>query len=110
MCYWKDKVGTHLPAAKCERFRTLIYALGRNQCAVGQQGDVRLLMSKSIASMRINDYRQKMQKGQVTDPEQLKASQSSLAFPGFPTFHVLVCREKRWMKRFGHLLALVGQR
>lgn len=41
----------------------------------------RLLMSKSIASMRINDYRQKIQKGQITDLEKFKASQKLSGFP-----------------------------
>ena len=67
-----------------------MYGLGRSKSAVGQQklsrGTVRLLMSKSIASMRINDYRQKMQKGQITDLEKFKASQKLCGFPGL--FHL----------------------
>lgn len=63
-----------------------MYGLGRNKCAVGQQelstGTVRLLMSKSIASMRINDYRRKRQKGQITDLEKFKASQKLFGFLG----------------------------
>lgn len=50
------------------------------------RGTVRLLMSKSIASMRINDYRQKTQKGQITDLEKFKESQKLSGFRGL--FHL----------------------
>lgn len=49
-----------------------------------------MLMSKFSASMRINDYRQRMQKGQIADLEKFKVSQKLFAFPGL--FHLLhVC-------------------
>lgn len=65
--------------------------LGRNKSAVGLQklsrGTVKLLMSKFTASMRINDYLQRMQKGQITDLEKFKVRQKLSAFPGL--FHLL---------------------
>lgn len=69
-----------------------MYGLGRNKSAVRRQklsrGTLRLLMSKAISSMRINDYRQRMQKGQITDLEKFRASQKLC---GIFTFHILVC-------------------
>lgn len=68
-------------------------------------GTVRLLMSKSVASVRMNDYRPKMKKGQSTDLERFKASQKLSCFPGF---YVPVGGENSWVKRLSRLLALVS--
>lgn len=60
-------------------------------------------MSKSVAAVRINDYRPKMQKGQSAYPEKLKAGQKLSCFPGF---YILVGGDKSCVQRLGRLLAL----